>query len=102
MLIAGGGIAGLVSALALAKNGFRVVVFEQSPRLESIGAGIQLSPNASHVLLNLGLGDALQQHVVSPEHIRIRKASNGSDILRVPLGPYAQERYGAPYWIIHR
>jgi salicylate hydroxylase len=102
ILIAGGGIAGLVSALALAKNGFRAVVFEQSRRLEAIGAGIQLSPNASHVLLGLGLDDALQRHVVAPENIRLRKASNGSDILRVPLGAYAQERYGAPYWIIHR
>ena len=102
ILIAGGGIAGLVAALALAKNGFRAVVFEQSTRLEPIGAGIQLSPNAMHVLLALGLGDALKPHAVSPENVRIRKASSGSDIVRVPLGDYAQQRYGAPYWVIHR
>ncbi|HET7681591.1 MAG TPA: FAD-dependent monooxygenase [Xanthobacteraceae bacterium] len=102
MLIAGGGIAGLTAALALAQKGFRAVVFEQSQKLEPIGAGIQLSPNAMHVLLGLGLGDALRPHVVSPEDIRIRKASTGSDIVRVPLGSYAQQRYGAPYWMIHR
>jgi salicylate hydroxylase len=102
MLIAGGGIAGLVSALALAKNGFRAVVFEQSSKLEPVGAGIQLSPNAMHVLLGLGLGDALKPSIVSPENIRIRKATSGSDIVRVPLGAYAQQRYGAPYWMIHR
>ena len=102
ILIAGGGIAGLVSALALAKNGFRAVVFDQSPRLEPIGAGIQLSPNAMHVLLGLGLGDALKPRVVCPEDIRIRKATSGSEIVRVPLGAYAQQRYGAPYWMVHR
>src|SRR4051794_26012239 len=102
MLIAGGGIAGLVSALALAKKGLRAVVFEQSPKLEPIGAGIQLSPNAMHVLLELGLGDALRPHIVAPDNIRVRKASNGTEIVRVPLGHYAEQRYGAPYWVIHR
>ncbi len=102
ILIAGGGIAGLVSALALARKGFRAVVFEQSQKLEAVGAGIQLSPNAMHVLLALGLGEAMKPHVVSPENIRIRKASTGGDIVRVPLGLYAQQRYGAPYWMIHR
>ena len=102
ILIAGGGIAGLTAALALARMGFRAVVFEESQKLEPIGAGIQLSPNAMHVLLGLGLGDALRPHVVSPSEIRIRKASTGNDIVRVPLGSYAQQRYGAPYWMIHR
>jgi salicylate hydroxylase len=102
ILIAGAGIAGLVAALALAKKGFRAVVFEQSSKLEPIGAGIQLSPNAMHVLSELGLGDALKPYAVFPESIRIRKASSGSDIIRIPLGLYAQQRYGAPYWMIHR
>lgn len=102
ILIAGGGIAGLITALALAQKGFRAVVFEQTPKLEAIGAGIQLSPNAMHVLLGLGLGEALNPHVVSAESVRIRKARSGSDIVRVPLGLYAERRYGAPYWMIHR
>jgi salicylate hydroxylase len=102
ILVAGGGIAGLTTALALAQSGFRAVVFEQSPKLEPIGAGIQLSPNAIHVLQGLGLGEALIPHVVSPEIIRVRKASSGKDIVGVPLGLYAQQRYGAPYWMIHR
>jgi salicylate hydroxylase len=102
ILIAGGGIAGLTAGLALAQKGLRAVVFEQSPKLEAIGAGIQLSPNAMHVLRSLGVADALIPYAVSPETIRIRKASSGSDIVRVPLGLFAQERYGAPYWMVHR
>jgi salicylate hydroxylase len=102
ILIAGGGIAGLASALALAKNGLRAVVFEQSARLEPVGAGIQLSPNAMHVLSWLGVAEALKPYSVAPQDIRIRKASNGHDIVRVPLGSYAEQRYGAPYWMVHR
>jgi salicylate hydroxylase len=102
ILIAGGGIAGLTSALALAKNGLRAVVFEQSARLDPIGAGIQLSPNAMHVLSWLGVTEALKPYSVAPQDIRIRKASNGHDIVRVPLGSYAEQRYGAPYWMVHR
>src|SRR5262249_24895906 len=67
ILIAGGGIGGLVTALALARKGFRAAIFEQSLKLEPIGAGIQLSPNAMHVLQGLGLLEALEPCVISPE-----------------------------------
>jgi salicylate hydroxylase len=70
--------------------------------MEEAGAGIQLSPNAMHVLLGLGLGDALKPHIVAPENIRVRKASSERDLVRVPLGRYAETRYRAPYWVIHR
>ncbi|HZS63921.1 MAG TPA: FAD-dependent monooxygenase [Xanthobacteraceae bacterium] len=102
ILVAGAGLGGLTAALALAKRGFRAEVFEQSTRLEEIGAGIQLSPNAMHVLLALGLEEALRPHVVSAECISVRKGSSGRELARVPLGLYAERRYGAPYWMIHR
>lgn len=59
VVVAGGGIGGLVAALALHQRGIGVVVLEQSTRLEAVGAGIQISPNACHVLDKLGLLDAL-------------------------------------------
>jgi salicylate hydroxylase len=102
IIVAGAGIGGLVAALALAKKGFRVTVFEQSSRLEETGAGIQLSPNATRVLIALGLGEALKPHIVAPEDIRVRKARSARELLRVPLGQSAELRYGAPYWVIHR
>ena len=55
IIIAGAGIGGLTAALAIARAGFRAVVLEQAPRLEEAGAGIQLSPNATRVLFDLGL-----------------------------------------------
>ena len=102
IVIAGAGIGGLTAALALTRAGYRVVVIEQAPQLEETGAGIQLSPNATRVLAGLGLLDRLRPHVVAPETIRILEARSGRDIARIPLGLEAEQRYGAPYWVIHR
>jgi len=102
IVIAGAGIGGLTAALALARTGYRAVILEQAGRLEEAGAGIQLSPNATHVLAGLGLSDRLRPHVVAPEAIRIVNGATARDIVRIPLGTEAERRYGAPYWVTHR
>jgi salicylate hydroxylase len=102
IIVAGAGIGGLTAALALAAAGFRIVVLDQAERLEPTGAGLQLSPNAARILLALGLGDRLKPAVVTPSAIRVMAARSGKEILRVPLGAAAEQRYGAPYWVIHR
>jgi salicylate hydroxylase len=102
VIIAGAGIGGLTAALALAQGGFRVALYEQAQRLDEIGAGIQLSPNAARVLIALGLGDALRRHVVAPQELRVMNARSGIMLARAPLGAAVEERYGAPYWVIHR
>jgi salicylate hydroxylase len=101
VIIAGAGIGGLTAALTLARAGFDVEIFEEEPVLDEIGAGLQLSPNASRVLLALGLGERLKPHVVAPSEVSI-KSSAGKEIARIPLGDLAAQRYGAPYWVIHR
>jgi salicylate hydroxylase len=102
IIIAGAGIGGLTAALTLTRAGYRAVVLEQAARLEEAGAGIQLSPNATRVLFELGLADRLRPLAVAPEAIRIIQGRSGRDIVRVPLGSAAEQRYGAPYWVIHR
>jgi len=102
IIIAGAGIGGLTAALALTRAGFRAVILEQAARLEEAGAGIQLSPNATHVLFGLGLAERLRPLVVAPEAVRIVNGAGGHDVVRLPLGQTAQSRYGAPYWVIHR
>jgi len=101
IIIGGGGIGGLAAALAVAQKGFRVVVLEQAARPEEVGAGVQLSPNATHVLEGLGLGPKLRQSIVSPAGVRVRDAATGDDITRIPFDD-AEARYGAPFWVIHR
>lgn len=102
VIVAGAGIGGLTAALALARNGFRVVVLEQAERLEETGAGIQLSPNAARTLIGLGLTDRLLPNVVVPAALRVLGARSGREIVRIPLGETAARRYGAPYWMLHR
>jgi salicylate hydroxylase len=100
--VAGAGIAGLTSAIALAARGFTVDVFERAPVLEEVGAGIQLSPNATSVLQRLGVLDDLAEALVEPQAIEIRDARNGARLAAIPLGETARKRYGAPYCLIHR
>jgi len=102
IFIAGAGIGGLTAALSLAHKGFRVVVLEKAERLEEAGAGLQLSPNASRLLIDLGLEERLRPRAVTPEAITIVSARAGGELVRLPLGEAASARAGAPYWVIHR
>ncbi|MGJ4997808.1 FAD-dependent monooxygenase [Bradyrhizobium sp. HKCCYLS3077] len=100
--VAGAGIGGLTAALALAAKGFRVVVLEKAERLEEVGAGLQLSPNASRILIDLGLEPRLTARAVVPEAVSIMSARAGGEVARLPLGEAASQAAGAPYWVIHR
>ena len=102
VIVAGAGIAGLTAALALTRAGIRVTVFEQAEKLEEAGAGLQLSPNGSCVLIALGLRERLASVAVAPQAIRVMAGGSAREIVRIPLGDEAERRYGAPYWSIHR
>jgi salicylate hydroxylase len=101
ILIAGAGIGGLSAALMLARAGFNITLLEQTERLDEIGAGIQLSPNATRILIGLGLGERLRRNASIPQAVAI-KTADGRPLARIPLGDDAERRYGAPYWSIHR
>src|SRR5260370_27783790 len=88
--------------MALAGRGFRGVVLEKAERLEEAGAGLQLSPNASRVLIDLGLQPRLAARAVTPEAISIMSAQRGGEVIRLPLGEAVTSPAGAPYWGMHR
>ncbi|TJV00839.1 MAG: FAD-binding protein [Mesorhizobium sp.] len=102
VVIAGAGVAGLTAALAFAERGYPVQVFEQAQRLEAVGAGIQLSPNATRILRQLGMLDRLLPAAVRPEAVVLKDARTLRELARVPLGQAAEERWGAPYLVAHR
>ncbi|MBX3570418.1 MAG: FAD-dependent monooxygenase [Rhizobiaceae bacterium] len=101
IVIAGAGIAGLTAALALSRIGAKVRVFERSPDLREVGAGLQLSPNATRILDRLGVLGRLQG-AVRPPGVLLRDVKTLREIARVPLGPAAEQRWGAPYLVVHR
>jgi salicylate hydroxylase len=78
--IIGAGIGGLAPALALRKSGLDVVVLEQTDRLRAVGAGIQLSPNANHVLARLGVLDAIIDVAFEPRSLDIVDGQRGRTV----------------------
>lgn len=102
VIVAGGGIGGLACALALARQGVPTVLLEQSAAFGEIGAGLQLGPNATRVLAEWGLSDALQACAAFPEALQVRDAHRGSDLGQLRLGAMALARYGQPYATLHR
>src|ERR1039458_263077 len=101
-LVSGGGIGGLVTAFALARQGFPVRVFEQAPEFREVGAGIQLGPNVFRELEKIGLKDAVLADAHRPPAQEMRDALTGKLITQVPLDDAFMERFGQPYAVTHR
>ena len=102
ILVVGGGIGGLSAALALSRGGHRVDVFEQAPAFAEIGAGIQMGPNVTRRLAQLGLAEGLEAIAARPDALVVQSAGSGIELARLPLGDAMRERYGAPYLCVHR
>jgi salicylate hydroxylase len=102
ILIIGAGMGGLTTALSFARADHEVHLVEQAPALSEVGAGLQVSPNASRILIGLGLGEALQQAMVHPHEIVLASGGSLRKITHVPCGTFAAERWGAPYGVMHR
>jgi salicylate hydroxylase len=100
--IAGAGIAGLGTALALIEHGFEVCLFEQASQLAEVGAGLQISPNGVKVLRHWGLADELTPLVCEAAGKEIRLWSTGQRWKLFDLGEDCRQRFGAPYWMVHR
>jgi salicylate hydroxylase len=100
--IIGGGIGGLAAALSLHQAGLEVHVYEQAAAVSEIGAGIQVSPNASRVLFGLGLEDELAAMGVRPLAMHQRRWDDGRTLLRAPLGDAVQAYFGFPHYQTHR
>ncbi|MBS0232390.1 MAG: FAD-dependent monooxygenase [Proteobacteria bacterium] len=101
-VIAGGGIGGLATAIALAQRGIEVRVCERRAEFPEEGAGIQIGPNGTRILRELGVAEFLSDKVASPDVLIIHDGSSGRELARLPLGRWIEQRHGAPYWTAHR
>lgn len=104
VLVLGGGIGGLAAALALAKKGCKVRLFEQASEMKEIGAGIQLGPNVYHMFEVLGLTEAIERRSAHPDNLIMMDALTGEQVTRIPVGSEAfRKRFrGYLYGVIHR
>src|SRR5215467_10380986 len=100
--VVGAGIGGLAVAAFLSRNGNDVRVYEQASRFQRIGAGIQMSPNAMHVLRALGLEDLLRRLAFEPPAWANRVWDSGEYLFELTFGAQAEMRYHAPYLLMHR
>ena len=100
--IIGGGIGGLTAALSLLRAGLDVHVYERAKKLSEVGAGIQVSPNASRILHGFGLADALADMGVKPLAIHQRRWDDGRTLLRTPLAEAMEAAFGFPHYQMHR
>jgi salicylate hydroxylase len=101
-VVAGGGIGGLAAAIALAQRGLEVRVCERRSEFPEEGAGIQIGPNGSRILRDLGVAEFLEDKVAKPDVLSVRDGATGRELARLPLGAWIAERHGAPYWTAHR
>ncbi|KAF9887004.1 hypothetical protein FE257_010620 [Aspergillus nanangensis] len=102
IIVVGAGLGGLATAIALSTSGHNVTIFEQTPELGEVGAGIQVPPNSTRLLLKLGLGPYLEKQVTEPEAISFRRWETGKTIGHTKLIPEFRQTFKAPYYVIHR
>jgi salicylate hydroxylase len=101
-IVVGGGIGGLAAALFLERSGHDVVIVEQARVFGAVGAGIQLSPNATLLLGRLGVLEDVEAVAVRPQRTNHRRWSDGSLLGTSPMGPEIEARYGSPYLHVFR
>jgi salicylate hydroxylase len=102
ILIVGGGIGGMATALSFARAGVRVRLIEKNKEFTEVGAGMQLAPNCSRVLDRLGILKKVQTNAVYPKQIVWMDALSGERLTAIDLGEKFIESFGYPYIVVHR
>lgn len=100
--IIGAGVAGLASAIALARAGHNVSIFEQARQIDEVGAGLQIGPNAVQALRQLDVWSTLQPETVAPDQILIKDGCSARLLSNIDLTADFESRFGAPYRVAHR
>ncbi|WP_019223497.1 FAD-binding protein [Bartonella rattaustraliani] len=101
-IIIGGGIAGLSTALALAHKGIASIIIEKCTQLDAVGAGIQLTPNATRILTHWGILNELTKAGTTPHFLELREGKSLKTQLRIDLIHFTEKRWKFPYITIHR
>ncbi|KAI1473080.1 putative monooxygenase [Daldinia caldariorum] len=103
LIIVGAGLAGLAAAISTRLEGHRVTVLEKTTKLTEIGAGLQVTPNASRLFHHWGVFDELSYKAAIPSYLAVRRYDGTRVLAREDdYQKKILERYGAPFWDLHR
>ncbi|KAJ8521819.1 hypothetical protein ONZ45_g1524 [Pleurotus djamor] len=102
VIIVGCGLGGLAAAYTIGKAGHKVTLLESASEIGEVGAGIQLGPNLTRLLIRWGLGDKLKELAVPPTGIAFRRYKDGKRVGWTKWGENMERDYKAPYYHIHR
>ncbi len=103
LIVIGAGLAGLAAAISTRLEGHRVTLLEKAPVLEEVGAGLQVTPNATRLFRHWGVFDELRSKAATPSYLAVRRY-DGTQLLAYEdhFQEKMLQRYGAPFWDIHR
>jgi 2-polyprenyl-6-methoxyphenol hydroxylase-like FAD-dependent oxidoreductase len=99
ILVAGAGIGGLSTAVALALKGFKVCIYERAPEIREVGAGLQMGPNGFRAFEQLHVAEAMRRITFKPDAIVLMDSPSGTEICRQELGDSFLQRFGYPYQV---
>ncbi|MET0277104.1 MAG: FAD-dependent monooxygenase [Pseudorhodoplanes sp.] len=102
IIVVGGGLGGAMTALALGRKGFDILLLEEAEEFGVIGYGIQLGPNVFWMLDRLGVADAVLAVALRPMSLVMYDWIDGAVITRIPTRESFVKRFGKPYVVIHR
>ena len=102
IIIIGAGISGLTLGLALLKKNINVQIFEKEKEIEQRGAGINISPNGSSILYNLGLEEKINAIACKPKNIELRNFNNGLLLAKQNLNNSCEKKFKYPFFQAQR
>ena len=103
LVVVGAGLAGLAAAISTRLEGHRVIILEKSSELQEVGAGLQITPNATRLFRRWGVFNELQACAAVPATLSVRRY-DGACVLahEAHFQQNIMSRYGSPFWDIHR
>ncbi|EKG09553.1 Monooxygenase FAD-binding protein [Macrophomina phaseolina MS6] len=103
LLVVGAGLAGLAAAISARLEGHEVTVLEKAAELTEVGAGLQVTPNATRLFKRWGIFEQLEACAAVPETLTVRRYDGTRVLAHEPhFQKLLLNRYGAPFWDLHR
>jgi salicylate hydroxylase len=102
ILVVGAGLSGLATAISCAQSGHTVTVLEQAVELAEVGAGLQVTPNASRLFNHWGLRQSLWHEAPEPKTLTVHRYTGDVLAHDAFFDKHIRQRYGAPFVDVHR